>query len=324
MFKLILLIVFYIISLKGYSQSFEIDTVYNTDDNWISGQYTDLPEWIYSETDNNSVISISDPCMKPQKGREQAVLRALFIYSLRNQTCLKYMHEHFSISNEFKNGISQNKNKITALLKLIPQKGRFYCKIEKEYTSLFNETFLQVRVIPEKDFNDNPTDYILYNYESQNEYMFSFIEDCYEGKELYIDTQINSQESNLKFKIKGKAACPRINSNMNGTNLYITGKGCWYNSTLDSYDYRINHTDMINSFWNAYIVSLAEFLFSYPYTFSNVKYTGEIYNNDKNSKADNLSEMSQTSAILNIKALPFIKGIYNNNLFIDWKLIQTK
>lgn len=325
MFRLFMLVSFIcFISFKGYSKSFEIDTIYNTEENWISGQYADLPKWIYSETENNLVIAVSDPCMKPMKGREQAILRALFIYSLRINASLKYMHEYFSISNEFKNGILQHKNKITSLLKLTPQKGRFYCKIEKEHISLFNETFLLVRIIPEKDLQNNDANYTLYNYESQNECMFSFVEDNYEGKELYIDTQINSDKSNLKFIMKGKTDYPRIISSMDGADLFITGKGCWYNSTLDNFDYKINHANMINSFWNAYVVSLAEFLFSYQYKSSNVKYTGESYSNDENYNADKLEEISQTSASLNIKIFPHIKGIYNNKLFVDWELIQTK
>lgn len=325
MYRLVLFFSFtLIISLKAYPITFDADTIYNTDDNWISGQFADLPSWIFSCLDENHIISASDPCMTLEKGREQAVLRALFIYSLRNKAKLESMHEFFSVSNNQQNGVLQQKNKITSLIRLSPKQKKYYYKIEKEYTSLFNEVFLLVKIIPEEDFNGNENEYIKIQYNSQNEFMNVFLEDNYEGKELYIKSQINSQESNLIFSLKGNLKSPKINSYMNGTELYHSHKGCWYDSTLHCNEHKNYHADMINSFWNAYIISFAEFLFSYPYESSNIKYTGEIYSNGRQSQTDKHTEMSQFTVQMNIKAFSNIIGIHNNKLFVDWKLIEEQ
>lgn len=320
---LIFLCLTFYTSLCCYSRSFDIDTIYNTDDNWISGQYSELPDWVFSN-DSNNIVSFSDPCMNLEKGREQAVLRALFIYSLRNNAKLEAMHEFFSVSNNPQYGLLQQKNKITSFIRLTPQLHKYYYKIEKECTSLFNEVFLSVKIIPEEDFNGNGNEYTEIQYSSQNEFMNIFLEDNYEGKELYIESTINSQESDLSFSLKGNMKSPKIDSYMNGTELYHSYKGCWYHPTLNYNDQKNYYANMINSFWNAYIVSFAEFLFSYPYKSPKIKYTGEIYRNDKQSQTDKCTEMSQFTVQMDIKIFPNIIGIYNNKLFVDWKLIEEE
>lgn len=307
----------------AFSRTSDINIVYNTSDDWLSGQYADLPEWVFTPDSSDCVISFSDPCMTLEKGREQAVMRALFIYSLRHATDLKFLYEIFSVSDEFKNGVLERREKMSCLIRLIQSQSKFYYIIEKEYTSIFNEVFLKVKVVPENESNGILDDYTLLEYSSQNEYMISFWDDNYEGKEYYINSKINSCKSMLDFYLKGSLRNPRIKSSMDNVGLYITGKGCWYKSNIDGENYTYIQTDMINSFWNAYILSFAEFLFSYPYSFPQVKYTGE-YNMGDSDNDDNQKEMSRMLVGAKIKVNSQIKGIYNNKLFVDWDLVQVE
>lgn len=305
-----------------YSGPFNIDTLYNTDDNWISGQYSDLPAWIFYGECDDCVISVSDPCMKPEKGREQAVLRALFLYSLRNKAELKYLSESFSVSDELRYGVVEKKNKILSLINLVPSDCKYYYKIEKEYVSAFNEVFLKVRVVPFENFCKVGDDYLLFDYNSKNEFMLSFLDDNYEGKDLYINSSISSNNTSLNYVFKGDAKNPKLNSRMNGTDLFRSGKGFWYTQTLDSIDYKYCGTDMIDSFWNAYIISFAEFLFSYPYKDSGIKYAGEIYDNSRGEHESGTKEMSRSIVNTKVGIRSHLKGILNNKLYVEWQLVQ--
>lgn len=307
----------------AYSRNADIDTVYNTVDDWLSGQYAELPEWVFTTDSDDCVISFSDPCMTLEKGREQAVMRAIFIYSLRDVTGLKYLNETFSMSGEYKNGALQQKNKITSLIKLLPSHGKFYYSIEEEYTSVFNEVFLKVKVVPDKDLKGSCEGYTLLEYSSLNEYMVSFLDDNYEGKEFYINSEINGSEADLLYNLRGSLRCPKIKSLMDNVDLYLTGKGCWYKSNMDGENYKYIQTDMINSFWNAYVLSFAEFLFSYPYSFSQIKLASE-YNSGGSEYNDNEKEMSRTYVGLKVRIKSHIKGIYNNKLYVDWNLVQVE
>lgn len=306
-----------------FSRESDIDTIYNTAENWIGGQYEELPEWIFAADNDDCVISFSDPCMTLEKGREQAVMRALFIYSLRKLSYMKYMDETFSMSGEYKNGALQEKNKITTLIRLLQPHGKYYYRIEKEYTSIFNEVFLKVKVVPYEDSKGLGSGYTLLECNSVHECMLSYLEDNFEGKEFYIDSKINGSESDLKYNLKGSLKCPKIKSCIDNVDLYVTGKGCWYRSNRDGENYTYIQTDMINSFWNAYVLSFAEFLFSYPYSFSQVSITSE-YTSGGSEYNDNGSEMSRMYVDLRVRIKSQIKGIYKNKLYVDWDLVQVE
>lgn len=324
MYRLVLLVCLVCFGCSGtFSREAEIDTVYNTADDWLSGQYADLPDWIFATCSDDCVISFSDPCMTLEKGREQAVMRAVFIYSLRSMAELKYLNETFSMSGEYKNGALQRKNKITSLIKLVPSHCKYYYRIEEEYTSIFNEVFLKVKVVADEDVKGIADGYTLLEYSSRNEYMVSFLDDNYEGKEFYINSEINGGESDLKYNLRGSLRCPKIKSCMDNVDLYITGKGCWHKSNRDTESYKYIQTDMINSFWNAYVLSFAEFLFSYPYSFSQVKLASE-YNSGGSDYNDNEKEMSRMCVGLKVRIKSQINGIYNNKLYVDWNLVQVE
>ena len=58
------------------------DTLYNQPYLWLSDEQESLPEWLFNEQTENIVIAVSDPCMKPEAARKQAIQRAIFLFSL--------------------------------------------------------------------------------------------------------------------------------------------------------------------------------------------------------------------------------------------------
>lgn len=76
----------------------QADTAFVQPRDWLTGQREELPGWLTETVAEERFIAISDPGLKPQIAREQALLRAAFLCALRQGVKVEAVTDYFSNS----------------------------------------------------------------------------------------------------------------------------------------------------------------------------------------------------------------------------------
>lgn len=317
-------IVFFIILLplllsnNVFSQAMPADTIYNKSYDWVSGQRETLPEWVFTSQQEGRVIGVSDPCMNPEAGRMLALQRAAYLYSLQQGARLKLLSDVFSTTEITVNGYEDQRNKMLALGVIEQPIRQGAYRIEKEYTSMFGETFLQVSFTQTDDSCN-------LSYHSMSELMFLFTKERVEEEEVKFNLLLESdtymeQSFQSWYQLKGTLSSPQIFSYVNGARICPSQKGYWYEDISTGSQDRTEMIDMRNAFWNAYMASFVRALLLYPFSDVNVKQVDDRFNGSQPSSRGLYRE--KVIAVLLIH--PFIREIQDNKLCVDWRITEQQ
>lgn len=282
-------------------------------ENWVTGQRDSLPEWVYTAQGEGVVISSSDPCMTLEDGREQAVQRALWLFTLQNQVKIQMLSDIFSSTESSVNNVERHSNKIISLIMMNHKLEASSCEIINEYQTLFGEVLVQVKFYSTGKQNSDNTDFS--SFSSQSEWMVLYTDDKYAKKDYKIKIQMGSNEEwSDGFEIKGNLNYPVINSSFDGQRIITPQKGCWYKDS-SAYDCSVKQgNNMKYAFWPAYVVGLADQLFSYSFLKSNISSVLDNY------QSNIMYDLSREKATGIVRIIPQIQGVNQNKLIVDWKV----
>lgn len=310
----IIFLLIYLICNDVLSQTVQADTIYNKPYDWRVGQRDTLPDWIFIPQKDGVVIAMSDPCMEPEAARKQALQRASYLFSLQQNAPLKLLSDFYS---HIETNIHDNeRNKILRMGVITQPVSHDSYRVEREYTSLFGEKFLQVSFVVEDSSK------ILSN--SITELMLLFTKETFEEEEvkfnlfLEADCKDFKQMVQTRYEIKGNPERPEISSYMNGVSIDSFRKDYWYadkNGETEEYNKGIL---LKNSFWNAYMLSLVKSVLQYPFSSVNIKRVGDnfIGNNGMNQA------LSREKLFSTISIYPCIQMVKENRLSIDWRIVE--
>lgn len=294
----------------------QIDTLYNQPYEWVSGQRDSLPDWIFSQCDKNEIIAVSDPLLKPAIAREQAIQRALFIYSLRDNTQARILSDYYSSTAEQYNEETFAYKVLTiAILEQLEKK--YFYKVINEHTSIFGESYIAIKVLDEQE----NTPYSSFNY--IGEFMQVYTQEREESLEVKTHLLMNFPHSNQIsqsiFSAKGKPTDLKINSVINDKKLYTSIYPFYYKSTTieDVYNLKESAGVPLNfSFWNAYTISLLNAILSSNHDNITIKNMKQSYGNFNTHD----QELYREKIDAKLSITPYIKGIIDNKLYVEWQI----
>lgn len=182
-----------------------------------------------------------------------------------------------------------------------------------EHQTIFGEVVLQLQVKPvEKSMPDSPA---IYPFLSQSEWMVVYTDEKYAKKEYKIRIHIPSDNRQTDcFEIKGSWDYPIISSSFDGKKSYIPQKGCWYITMPNKSFNDEKGCEMKYSFWVAYISTLADQLFTSSFFTSRIQSVTDNYQNNL------IYDLSREKSISQVHIVPHIKGIWQNELIVDWNI----
>lgn len=299
-----------------FSQEIPTDTIYNQSYDWVSGYRDALPEWLFSPQLQGGVIGISDPCMKPEVARKQALQRAAYLYSLRQGASLNLLSDMFSTVETFVNTYEDQRNKILTLGVIEPPIQRIAYRIEKEYTSVYGEKFIWASF--------TQMDSCEFSYRSVSELMLLSTKERMEEKEIKFNLLLESsngpeQSFQSWFQLKGALLAPKVYSYINGIPIRISQKGYWYKDIhCDEKHEIMDLSELKNGFWNAYVTSFVKALLSYPFSNVNSRMVDDNFNGNNSSSRG----LHREKVVAFLSIIPLIKEIRSNQLCVDWQIIE--
>ncbi len=283
-------------SSNVFSQSAPADTLYNQSHDWAPGYRETLPEWVFASGQHGCVIGVSDPGMKPEAARQQALQRAAYLYSLQESAHIDLLSDIFSTTETATNAYENERNKMLTLGMIAqPIRQDSYC-IEKEHTSVYGEKFILVSFIQ--------ADSCTLSYQSVSELMFLFTKERVEEEEIKFELQLES---------------PQTASYMNGIRICPSHRDYWYEDTFRTENREdVNPTILKSGFWNAYMASLVKALLLHQFSSMNVRQVSDRFDGDNNSGRALYRE--KITAVLSVS--PLVKAIRNNRLCVDWLITE--
>lgn len=303
------------ICFSPFLRAEQIDTLYNQTFDWVSGQRESLPEWVFSSQESGRVIAVSDPCLKPQIARQQAIQRALYLYSLQQGATVRLLSDYFSSVQMGINTYEDISDKMLVLAMIEQSAKTYYYQIVNEYTSLFGECYVQMAISP----NHSGEGKEYGSCQSVSELMMTTSKERCENMDVRLKLDVKSthlqQNSLWQFLLKGEPGNLIIGSFINGNKLLQTGQGCWYTNTLIPPSNTIK-ISLQSSFWSAYITSFLKALLTHSFPNVKVKRVDESYGlgNDRNK------DLYRESAVSTISVTSCVRGIMNNELYVDWQI----
>lgn len=317
MWKLLLLMILGLFTIIHISQATQPDTIYNQSHDWISGQHETLPEWIFIPQQQGMVIAVSDPCMKAESAKIQALQRAAYLYSLQQSTRLNLLSDLFTRIETEANFHDDEGNKIITMAVITQPFLHCSYQIEQEYTSLFGELFIQVSFTQKKDN--------YFSYRSASELMLSFTKERTEEEELKFILAIESKNSKpecllqTNYQLRGKTKNLSVSSFINGIGIDFLQKGCWYKDVINpEKSETVIPIELKNSFWSAYIASFVKNLLLHPYSSMYIRQIEDNYDGKTNLSR----ELHREKASMNISVCPHIREIRENQLYVEWQIAE--
>lgn len=312
---LLLLFLVTILNCNASLQAMQADTLYNQSYDWISGRHDTLPEWLFIPPEPGRVIAVSDPCMKPDAARSQALQRAVYLYSLQRGVRLRFLSDFFSRVDTGTDAYEDIGNKMIAMAMIQQPLRQCSYEIEQEYTSAFGEKFLKV------SFSDVDSGGICCR--SDSELMLLFTKERVENQEIKFILTMDAKDVDAErymqthFSLKGRPGNLSVESFVNGVAIDYSRKGCWYEDFCLPEAGYAKAIDMKQSFWTAYMSSLVGTLLMHPFSNTHVKQVGDNYNSGNSSK-----ELLRERAVVGISVLPHIKAVKENKLFVEWQIVE--
>ena len=281
---------------------------------WPTGIKDALPLWITQSSIPNTVIGISDPLLKPEIAKEQAIKRALALYSLQSGVKIQVFYDLFTSNKEPKEPGNNDYKHVIITKIALPYMHSQYTLLQ-EHRSRFGETFIQLHV---QALNIAPQ-----STENNIEIMQVFTRIRHTYIDLHLSfNQTFSHDTLLwkdNFLLRQQDRIRISTYQINGVSL-PSGRG------------KFNYTDigenspnsdrigipMFEGFWSAWIESLAKQIIQYDYTNNlNIK---ALIDQKNNKPTQSLTRQTvQTELFIQLQKV----YTYNNYLFARWEIKET-
>lgn len=303
----------------SFVQAASVDTLYNDRSyDWGTGQRDSLPEWVFVPQHSGRVVAVSDPCMQLDKAKEQALLRAFYLYSLQQGATIHVLSDLYSLGETETNTYENLSNKMLIMAVMQQPEIRYSYTIEKEYKSIFGELYLLVNVVPSSVEAES------YACRSMSEMMMVVVKERKEEKEIKLSLSVEADHplgiSQTRFLAKGDPDALQVESYMDEFKLWHYQKEHWYrNEGQPNLDSCVT-SGLKHSFWSAYMTTFLEALLTHSFIDVNVKQVGEDYGGSQPKNQALYRE--RVASKLTVE--PCIRGVLENNLYVDWKITPVE
>lgn len=278
--------------------------------NYRAGDKENLPDWVFQPEDQ-TILGVSDPYLKKDIAKEQAIQRALFLYALTEGVQLSMVADFFST---MRTEINSEKSalKIIKLLKLNTLPNLYNYEIIEEYISVCGEYFVKIDV--RRNLEGQP-------FTTKMEMMISVNEELRFKNDTKILIHIQTPEMNRVkesfFSSAGNRDRKQLNSSINGKNTPIPNVGYWYancGKTIKEEE----GVSLQSSFWNACMESLLQSLSMYNYNEVFIQSSGDkIYGTDFGF---HITELNREIVRQKIRIKMQDSRISQNKLIINWEI----
>ncbi|WP_455635897.1 hypothetical protein [Parabacteroides sp.] len=276
---------------------------------WRGGEKAPLPAFFFERLGEDEAWGISDPLLESDQALEQAVKRALFLLSMQEPHPYQKISEWYMHTQTDSNTYDYKDEKINILLRVNADTTHYSYEILEQERSLFGEIFVKIR----RTSNGLRQDLYAF-FES----FFCTVAQPYANHDKRIKLRIGytppaqEQWKEFDYQYQGDNYNPTILSTFQESTQTITQKGYWYKEYETSPEYPGKNYPLKNACWGAVIESLADAL-------STVE-TSEVKKKTLSEGYDRLTQAMTTELITgNIRVLPIILGVQDNQLQIQWK-----
>ena len=295
--------------LLAFGSFAQADTSYVLKRDWQVGRREHLPSWLADAQEGGRFIGISDPGMKPAVAKEQALMRAAFLYALSTGVKISMVTDYFSFNHksyeyEFTN------DKLISMIRVEGSLPVITWRIGREWETQYGEAI--VEVFPDSVRKDCGGQVF-------GEMMLVSSSDIRERNELRCEWKFAPAYCDLirtyEYQLKGPDCDLKVCTALNDTVLNIPWTGYWYadcGRELETEGYRMNY-----SVWSAQVQSFLYALALYTYPEVQLKNLEE----DHRGTGSGLKrEVIQDRFTVEIESI----SVVDNNLFVAWKIAEPE
>ncbi|MDR1860940.1 MAG: hypothetical protein LBR06_08500 [Bacteroidales bacterium] len=282
------------------------DTLYNKPLRWSTSPFETLPSWVFVASANGHTLGVSDPCLKPEAARRQAVCRAVYLFSMQ-QANVRLMSDLFATARQ-----SRKSDKLLVMARIEQPPATYACRIVNEHVSKYGECFVEAAVVEQPPADAEVTAELM----SSSELMLLCAHDLTDIIEVKLVAQLTASDCVLLSDIKGNRRNLTAVSAINGVKINFPRQGYWYEAGGNRKNTDIS-SRLNNSFWNAYITSFLKTLLTYNFNEVSVRQLDDTYNDDETTLA-----RERVIADLSIKNIAL--SVYGNELFAEWQILPIK
>lgn len=307
MSKLFILLFFF---LSGFSSLLAQDSEnYMRSYHWASGYMEDVPHDFPFPLEEEKTMGISDPGLCPEVAREQAIQRALFLYSLKQGSSMNMLTDYFII-NQVATNMNDYKHEKMMIMGTLHSETRTYSFfVTQEYTSIYGERFVWLTINDQGEEKRTLSSFY--------EFMISTSMESHERQEQKLSLSICSEDNtvlkNNSFTFKGNKEKQIISTQLNDallhlpTNLYqYQDKGIPPIQTKKQYP-------LSNGYWCTLLESLSDALTNFDFPGITVQEVFESYQ-------DTNQQLYREKTCCSLSVRPVILSIQNNHIFMDWSV----
>lgn len=300
------------------------DNIYCANQEWHTAVSTHLPNWMTEELPEDEVISMSDPKLKEDVAREQALIRAVLLHLMQQRFKFNMLSDYF-VSNQTKTyGNETNdsqKDKVLCLASIELSKKKIACAVRKSFRSPFHETYLRVCVGARAE---KMTDVQYISTSAIMELMMTTTSRKFQREMVDVRYQMSQEVNGLpvihqnQWLAKGKLSRLRHLSVINETEVCNSQHDMWYkNTTSSSISDKCEGYALNRGLWSAYFISIANALITKSYDKSVTSETTETFN----GKYRNLNRHLYT---INLLCKPQILGVAKNKLYVSCSISEKQ
>ncbi|WP_455666676.1 hypothetical protein [Phocaeicola sp.] len=278
---------------------------------WLTGTRCELPGWIYSSLPKQIVITVSDPGLDYQQARQQALQRGVYLYALKEGGELQLLHDYFTFTDTGTNKYEEVSDKVLLLSEITCKEKKYHYRIIDEYVSPFGEVFFKMSF--------NPVDTCSPAGVSVSGRMEVMVSNNERSDDLTCKVHVRTIEGadtvTSEYAVKRTMSRVLRRSVMNGEQLKLPGKECWYKDSEATEAKKENQpfSPLKHSFWNACLLSLFESLVIHPFKKVGIESLSENYDN---SVRELHREKVEETISINMKKL----SIEKDNLYVEWAI----
>lgn len=276
---------------------------------WLTGTRCELPQWVYTDLSERTVITASDPGLDYRQAYRQALQRGVYLYALKKGNRLQLLHDYFTFTDTGTNRHEEVSDKVLLLSRITCNEKRYYYCVFDEYVSSFGEVFLKM------SFNSSDTcNAVGVSVSGGMEIMLNNNKRM-DNLTCKVNIRTIEEADTIISEYVTKRIGTRIlrSSVMNGKQLDLSGKECWYVAGGDT---GVGKTSRLliplkYSFWNACVLSLSESLIANPFKEVKIRCLNEKYDTS-------VRELHREKVETDISILMEKLSIESDNLYVEW------
>lgn len=297
----------------------QVDSVYLQSYNWITGSRETVPAWITEAQGEGRFIGVSDPGLKPEIARQQALVRAWMLAMLDSGVEVAMVKDYYlqtKIRFEYESVV----DKLVLLLTLTPVIKPVCLEKAREWISQYGECFAEYYSIKENAETAKDVSLLLTGNDAgiRGEALLVSNGNLQERQELRIDWQLRCPEmSGVKecdFLLRGNKENNILTLKIDGFDLPLLKRGrYWYYDTDSSDNVNGTFCSLEDALWRAISESMLYALSAHSFpevTLRNLEEeSGQIRETLKREFVKARIQLS-------------VKGVYiqNNRLYADWQI----